>query len=45
MLTRLQPEKIIFFGSMPEECTGNIEHHTPYHEIFTKELAFSFRER
>lgn len=45
MLTRLQPEKIIFFGSVPDECTGNIEHHTPYHEIFTKELAFSFRER
>ena len=45
MLTRLQPERIIFFGSVPDECTGNIEHHTPYHEVFTKELAFSFRER
>lgn len=45
MLTRLQPEKIIFFGSVPDECTGNIEHHTPYYETFTKELAFSFRER
>ena len=45
MLTRLQPDKIIFFGDVPDECAGNIEHHAPFHEVFTKELAFSFKER
>lgn len=45
MMTRLQPDKIIFFGNVPDECTGNIEHHAPFHEVFTKELAFTFRER
>lgn len=45
MLTRLQPEKIIFFGDVPDECGGNVEHHAPYYETFTKELAFSFKER
>ena len=45
MRTRLQPEKIIFFGDVPDECSGNIEHHAPYYETFTKELAFSLKER
>ena len=45
MLIRLQPEKIIFFGDVPDECGGNIEHHAPYYETFTKELAFSAKER
>ena len=45
MLIRLQPEKIIFFGDIPDECGGNIEHHAPYYETFTKELAFSAKER
>ena len=31
MICRLQPEKIIFFGEVPAECTGNIEPHEPYY--------------
>ena len=31
MLARLKPEKIIFFGDVPEGCTGNIERHTSFH--------------
>ena len=31
MMRRLQPEKIIFFGDVPAECTGCIEHHNAYH--------------
>ena len=31
MMRRLQPEKIIFFGDVPPECTGNIEPHEPYY--------------
>ena len=31
MICRLQPEKIIFFGDVPAECTGNIEPHEPYY--------------
>ena len=31
MLARLKPEKIIFFGDVPESCTGNIERHTSFH--------------
>lgn len=45
MMIRLQPEKIIFFGAVPDECGGNIEHHAPYYETFTKELAFSSKTR
>ena len=37
---RLQPEKIIFFGDVPDECKGNIEHHTPYYDTFTRKLPF-----
>ena len=40
MLVRLQPEKIIFFGDVPNECKGNIEHHTPYYEACTRGLPF-----
>ena len=31
MMRRLKPEKIIFFGDVPAECTGNIEPHEPYY--------------
>ena len=31
MMRRLQPKKIIFFGDVPAECTGCIEHHNAYH--------------
>lgn len=31
MMRHLQPEKIIFFGDVPAECTGCIEHHNAYH--------------
>ena len=31
MMRRLQPEKIIFFGEVPNECTGRIEPHEPYY--------------
>ena len=32
MLSRLSPEKIIFFGDVPEGCDGNIEHHDPFYK-------------
>lgn len=41
MMRRLSPQKIIFFGAVPSECDGNIEHHDPYYATFTKQLAFS----
>ncbi len=31
MLRRLNPEKIIFFGDVPEGCAGNLEHVPAYH--------------
>lgn len=31
MMDRLKPSKIIFFGDVPEGCTGNIEHHAPFY--------------
>lgn len=31
MMRRLHPEKIIFFGDVPAECTGNIERHAAFH--------------
>lgn len=40
MLNRLQPEKVIFFGKVPADCKGNIEHHAPYYETFTHERSF-----
>ena len=43
MLSRLKPTKIIFFGDVPRECEGNIEHHAPYYETFTRGLPFHAR--
>ena len=43
MLARLTPSKIIFFGDVPRECEGNIEHHAPYYETFTRGLPFHAR--
>ena len=31
MLRQLKPEKILFFGDMPENCKGNLEHHPAYY--------------
>ena len=31
MLRRLKPEKIIFFGDVPEGGEGNLERHSAYH--------------
>lgn len=31
MMRRLQPTKVIFFGDVPTECDGPIEHHAPYY--------------
>ena len=45
MLVRLQPEKIIFFGTVPDECQGNIEHHDPYYDTFTSGRSFADRAR
>ncbi len=45
MLARLSPSKIIFYGSVPPECKGNIEHHRPYYEVFTKGLDFQTEAR
>ena len=36
MMARLKPEKIIFFGTVPDECEGNIENHPAYYETFAK---------
>jgi len=41
MLARLRPEKVIFFGKIPEGCEGNIEYHAPYYETFTEGRGFS----
>lgn len=43
MMARLMPSKIIFFGDVPTECEGNIEHHAPYYETFTRSLPFHAR--
>ena len=32
MMDRLSPSKIIFFGDVPSECEGNIEHHAALYE-------------
>ncbi len=52
MLDRLQPTKLIFVGSVPKECAELaadkhivLEHHSPYYETFTNNLAFSLKER
>ncbi len=31
MLRRLRPEKVIFFGDVPEGCEGSLELHTSFH--------------
>lgn len=31
MLARLQPTRIIFFGDVPDQCVGTIEHHEPFY--------------
>lgn len=31
MLRRLNPEKVIFFGDIPEGCVGSLELHTSFH--------------
>ena len=43
MMARLMPSKIIFFGDVPTECEGNIEHHAPYYETFTCSPPFNAR--
>ena len=35
MMDRLKPHKVIFFGDIPKECTGNIEHYSPFHAGLT----------
>lgn len=45
MLACLQPEKVIFFGDVPDECQGNIEPHKPYYETFTSNRSFTDRAR
>lgn len=41
MMERLQPEKIIFFGAVPDGCEGNIERH----ETFYAGLAHAQKKR
>lgn len=31
MMRRLKPEKILFFGDVPDGCEGNLEHHPAYY--------------
>ena len=45
MMLRLQPTKIIFFGMVPDECQGNIEHHAPYYTTFTEGRDFRVSAR
>ena len=37
MIERLQPETILFYGNVPEECAGNIVKIKAFHERFEKE--------
>lgn len=39
MVERLHPESIIFYGSVPEECTGNIVRIKAFHEKFNHALC------
>jgi hypothetical protein len=34
MLRRLEPEKILFYGKVPENCAGNIEKIEAFQERF-----------
>lgn len=36
MLERLQPKTIIFYGSVPDGCKGNILHISPFYDKFKK---------
>ena len=45
MLRRLKPQKIIFFGSVPSECEGNIERHDAYYHTFGRGIPFADRAR
>lgn len=38
MIERLQPETILFYGKVPEECQGNIIQIKAFHERFKKEV-------
>ena len=38
MLARLQPETILFYGKVPEECEGNIVQIKAFHKRFEKEV-------
>lgn len=39
MVERLHPESIIFYGSVPEECTGNIVRIKAFHDKFNHALC------
>lgn len=45
MRRRLRPDRIIFFGDVPDACDGPIEQHRPYYETFTARRSFTFRGR
>lgn len=38
MLSRLQPCKVLFYGRVPEECTGNIVRIKPFTDKFMEVL-------
>lgn len=38
MMERLQPETVLFYGKVPEECEGNIVQIPPFHRRFKKEV-------
>ena len=38
MIERLQPETILFYGTVPKECKGNIVQIKAFHERFEKEV-------
>lgn len=44
MMKRLAPETIIFYGSVPKECKGNIIEVKPFYEKF-KEVKINGRQR
>lgn len=33
MLKRLEPDRVLFFGDVPKDCDGNIEHYDPFYKI------------
>ena len=39
MVRRLQPETIIFYGNVPEECTENIVRIKAFHEKFKEAVC------